>query len=210
MTIRVGIIGSAGRKDDTPRMSKQLYKAMFYKTSQVIETMSSQWDMNHITAVSGGAAWADHIAVSMFLARKADALELHTPARWLGTKFDPKTNAGSTANYYHTLFSDKMGGNTLTGIQTATHRGACIYTHEGFHIRNVALGANLDLLIAFTFGPGAPQTDKAMQPYPQAFYNSENKEWFNPSAAGLKPGGTSHCWSNSTAGVKVHVSLNRL
>ena len=182
--MRTSIIGTAGRKDDAPRMSKELYGRMYRKLLE---------DGFHPTLVSGGAAWADHLAVSLFLAGKAEHLILHLPAKWIGGGYEI-TRDGHTANYYHTQFSKVVGASTLGGIDRAIAQGAEIHIHDGFLARNMKVAASEDIR-AFTFGTKS------------SLWNGEGKR---PSAfeAGLKNGGTSHTWDRASAAKKmVHYCL---
>ena len=109
--------------------------------------------------VSGGAAWADHIAVELYLKGLAPNLTLYLPCSFENGKykdtgvFDFKTNPGGTLNYYHSLFSKKIGRNSLDDISRAIQKGAKIEIKEGFFARNSSV-AKSDCLLAFTFGDG--------------------------------------------------------
>ena len=75
-----------------------------------------------------------------------------------------------------------MGANTLDGISRVLRLpGVESYTYKGFHARNLIV-ADVDFLLAFTFGPGASPKD----------------------------GGTAHTWRNSKAALKLHVPLVEL
>jgi len=173
--MRIGIIGTAGRKDDEPRMSKQLYNRM------VMEAMLKIYEHEIVGLISGGAAWSDHIAVSIYLMNfvNVKSLTLHLPAEFDGKEFKGSSSA-KTANYYHSLFSKKMGGNTLLGIEKARAIGANLITYNDFKTRNLAIAEESDILIAFTF-------NNDDQPKPKS--------------------GTLHTWNNSKAFKKIHVNL---
>lgn len=53
----VGIIGSAGRKADAKKMSKEIFYAMMSKAEAVI-TRDFKLDLGKVRLISGGAAWA--------------------------------------------------------------------------------------------------------------------------------------------------------
>ena len=53
----VGIIGSAGRKADAKKMTKEIFHAMLDKAEQVI-TKQFRLNLLQVCLVSGGAAWA--------------------------------------------------------------------------------------------------------------------------------------------------------
>jgi hypothetical protein len=99
------------------------------------------------------------------------------------------TNPGGTLNYYHKRFSEKMNGNSLNGIAKAKTKGARLicepYRNEpGNRLlkRNLGIGKDLHLLIAFTWGSGTEPDD----------------------------GGTAHCWKHSSAPKKIHIPLHTL
>ena len=140
-----------------------------------------------VALFSGGAAWADHIAVSLYLLVRAETLHLSLPAEFINGKFTEQENyksPGNIANYYHKLFSQKMGGNTLAGIKIALEQGATSKVFSnGFKARNLEIAKKgSDLLIAFTWGEGDTP----------------------------KSGGTSHTWNASKAKKRIHVPLGTL
>ncbi len=107
--MRVAIIGSAGRKDDADKVNLGLYAKMCRKVQELTK--------GDVTLVSGGAAFSDHVAVSVylmnrFLSDRRTWLELHLPAPWnhddmcyVSHKF---RDVGSVANYYHTEFCKRQ------------------------------------------------------------------------------------------------------
>ena len=68
----VGIIGTAGRKEDGVRLTEGDYRYL-------VEYIGKAVKPNDVL-ISGGAAWADHVAVQLFLDGKAGGLVLHLPA----------------------------------------------------------------------------------------------------------------------------------
>jgi hypothetical protein len=183
--MRVAIIGTAGRKEDGAKLSKELYFKMCGRVHQILANLM-QDEFEDLTLVSGGAAWADHIAVSLYLAGYAGHLVLHLPADYDNGKFveEGSRSPGSTANYYHKLFSKKMGRNTLPAIQKAADLGASIRVNvNGFKARNSDVAADAkDGVIALTFGEGDTPKD----------------------------GGTFDTWNKSTAPFKVHIPIGEL
>jgi hypothetical protein len=104
--------------------------------------------------VSGGAAWADHLAVTLFLNGKVPRLHLHLPAPWnfVSNAFTD-TRDGRTANRLHSRFSDR----SLTEIGQALLSGATYDVSDGFKTRNILVG-QVDRLIAFTWShTGSPK-----------------------------------------------------
>jgi len=167
------IVGTAGRKDDAQRLSKNHFEAM-YECAKLMLQQFNESDYKVNTLVSGGAAWADHVAVKLFLNKEIPKLKLYLPCIYLteARQYDPtpvvskeqkKFSPGEIANSYHSKFTRKVGFNSLTEILQAWEQGAEIHVAKGFYARN-ALIAKSDIILAMTFG---------------------DKEW-------VKDGGTAH------------------
>jgi hypothetical protein len=159
MEITLAIVGTAGRKDDAKRLTTNHFKAMCLVAEGLLEQINdSNYPITHL--VSGGAAWADHVAVRLFLDKKAPGLRLFMPAAWEDGSYhdngnkDAYENPGGTANHYHKLFQQNAGVNSLSDIVIAQAHGAeLIPVLKGFHARN-ALVAKSDFILACTFGDG--------------------------------------------------------
>lgn len=155
MSKSLGIIGTAGRKDDALLLS---YEMWGLGVMQVLNVLKFEKDID--TAVSGGAAWADHIAVYSYLEGIVDHLILHLPCKWDMEKnqfydsgiFDSRSNPGGTANYYHRKFNQKYKRNSLNEISQAINKGATVVITEGFLNRNTKVANDSDILLALTFG----------------------------------------------------------
>lgn len=194
--VRLAIIGTAGRNEDASKMTPELFRDM---VAYVCSFFDNFYNDTKFELVSGGAAWADHVAVAVYnyyaevSGGPQISLDLHLPAKF-------KTNAdrfsiafneeferargwtcGETLNHYHEQFSRVMGGSSMGGITRAIENGAFVYQHSGFKKRNHAVG-KADYLLAFTWGDGKIP----------------------------KPGGTMHTWYNSSAETKTHVPLKGL
>lgn len=140
--------------------------------------------------VSGGAAWADHVAVDLFLRPITDRpmLDLCLPAVPVGGGFedsgvrDWRSNPGGTANHYHRKFSRRLWGDpdrSLGEIDEALGRLGCNSSfREGFHARNELVAMRANAMLAFTMAKGPTPAD----------------------------GGTKHTWS-LFRGPKLHVPL---
>lgn len=77
----LSIIGSAGRKEDAAKVSKERFDAMVYDANQtIIETL--KLDPKKLILVSGGAAFGDHVAVKLFLDYGYSRLRLFLPCQW--------------------------------------------------------------------------------------------------------------------------------
>lgn len=174
---RLAIIGTAGRGKTHP-MTSTLWNAM---TNDLASRLALT---DHL--VSGGAAWADHLAVDAFLKGLCGGLTLFLPAPILHMSYEgPRNSAGSAANYYHSLFSKIIGKNSIEQIVQAQQRGAAIYSepvapgYGAMFARNKKVASNCSAVIAYTFNP---------QPVPA-------------------DGGTMDTW-NQIAGVdKLHIDL---
>ena len=183
----VSIIGTAGRREDASRMSKILYKRM---VNHAAYTIAVTWGLEgkDITLVSGGAAWADHTAVSLYLLQQETHIKLYIPCNWdfdrkeyLDTgERDWKRNPGGTCNYYHRQFSKIMGGNTLNTLNTVMSLGY-YEVIPGLLERNQG-PASSDYLMAFTWSEG-----------------------INP-----KDGGTKKTWDITKTKNKIHIPLSGL
>jgi hypothetical protein len=159
MEITLAIVGTAGRKEDAKRLTRKHFEAMCLVASGLLEQINEiNYPITHL--VSGGAAWADHVAVKLFLDKKVSNLRLYIPAEWEDGKFhdtgerDPHKNPGGTANYFHKQFQQNAAINGLSDIQIAKAHGAELYCCKGgFHGRN-AMVAKSDFILACTFGDG--------------------------------------------------------
>ncbi len=153
--MKIAIIGTAGRNEDETRLNRDMFHQMVAQVGKIKS-------LSETTLVSGGAAWADHVAVVTFLLGACASLELHIPCLWdagnrqyhdTGVR-DWKTNPGGTSNYYHRKFSTAMGmgeNYSLLQIDEAISDGAKASVGKGFFDRNTAV-AGADALVAMTFG----------------------------------------------------------
>jgi hypothetical protein len=156
----IAVIGTAGRYEDGDKLSIQKYEEM----NSIVEKLAAklQKESNSVVLVSGGAAWADHVAVNVFNKGLASKLRLHLPCAFdasvpefedAGVE-DWMTNPGRISNLYHRKFSQKIGQDSLKQISDAIDLGAEIVIGGGFHERNTRIAKDATHLIAFTFGSG--------------------------------------------------------
>lgn len=147
---RMAIIGTAGRDKEKP-MTAALWEAMV-KDARARVTPAD-------TLISGGAAWADHLAVRLFLDGSVGHLVLHLPAplendAYLGPE---RNSSGSAANYYHGLFKRITGVDGLQEIDTAIARGATVTCepvapgYGAMHARNRKVAQGSNAMLAYTF-----------------------------------------------------------
>ncbi len=195
--MRVAVIGSAGRRDDAERVTRELYDNMFNDFASRVE----KWQVD--TAVSGGAAFADHLAVRAFLEGVVKNLVLYLPSKFSMSQraYHPNPevqfNPGKTSNDYHRSFSKVVKIDSLKQISQAIERGASHFVFEGFHRRNIEVATNCDFMVAYTFGSKTSIDVVSGDP---AFLDAKK--------AGLKDGGTTHTWSEAwNLHAKTHVNL---
>jgi hypothetical protein len=160
--ITIGVIGTAGRREDRDRLNLSKYQQMKASVLGLIAPYTSQ----PITFVSGGAAVADHIAVQLFLALPSTRLRLHLPAefdmeRQKYVEVPGKTLAsGNVANYYHRQFWKRCQQPSLAELHAAIHKGAEVtVTPNDFKGRNTKVANDADIMIALTFGDGPELKD---------------------------------------------------
>lgn len=158
MVNTITIAGTAGRKEDGESLNKDLYSKMVDRTFELIIDEIITRPNGRIGLVSGGAAYADHIAVLLFLAHPSIfKLTLCLPTileakAYLDTgEQDWRTNPGKTANYYHKRFNQVTGANSFDEMHQAKQLGAQLEAYAGFHARNKVM-AKSDAAIVLTFG----------------------------------------------------------
>ncbi len=158
----LGIIGTAGRREDASRLTPAHWRMMCCVAQTVVTTLGVT------KLVSGGAAWADHVAVQLYLDDTVNDLTLHLPARFnmagSANQFE-KHQLGEVANRYHVAFYHGRKVDSLDEIAMAIKKGATV-TEEpagqgfgAFFARNVKVAKAVDTLLAFTFGNGAVLAD---------------------------------------------------
>lgn len=188
----VSIIGTAGRKDDTIKMTSDLFKAM---VSAARHTICETWKLlpQNVHLVSGGAAWSDHVAVALYLQSHESThsfghLTLHLPCTFdetnvqaLETKTQSwKENPGYLMNLHHRQMSTKVGYSTLKELLVCKQHGATFETSNGFHARNRKVAAS-QYVLAFTWGETT-----------------------------VKDGGTKYTWDLASTKTKLHIPLRTL
>lgn len=154
--IKVGIIGTAGRQGSDQQLSRTLFEKM---VDQARYTILHTWQLKprNVKLVSGGAAWADHVAVRLFASGEFPHLTLHFPTRWdaQAQRFSYETKTGQSANHYHSLFSEALQGDSWQELQDAIQKGARVLDHyDGFFDRNDHVARESDFLLAFTLEHG--------------------------------------------------------
>lgn len=124
--MKLAIIGTAGRRSDILHLNKNKYEEM-------IECAKWLIGQNHIgSVVSGGAAWADHVALKVGL-----PLSLWLPAK----KADLVV-----AEKYHATFSRALKRDTWGEVLFRDHT-----KFGGFKDRNSKVAEEADCFLAMTF-----------------------------------------------------------
>lgn len=151
--MKLAIIGTAGRGTDGERLSKQGWWILMQSVADAVVVTTRA---THL--VSGGACYADHLAVQLYLEGAVASLDLQLPCEWTGHGYrevSSGNDAGRTSNWYHSLFSKAHGIDSLREIQLAIEKGATVTTGGGFKARNTAIAESADCALAFTFGDRA-------------------------------------------------------
>jgi len=187
----VSIIGSA-RKIDIPIDVKAIdvYTAMCNVAYNII-TKTFKLSIDEVQLVSGGAAWSDHIVVTLFNKYEFKSGTLYLPCKFIQLsngryqyedtgEHNWRVNPGKVSNYYHSKFKQATGIDSLNEIgQLSNNSNFKLDTSSfGFHNRN---------------------TDVAKSQYMIAF----------SMASGLEPndGGTLDTWKKSTSIKKIHIAI---
>lgn len=133
--MKLAIIGTAGRREDRPKLTLHHWKRMCDAAKAVI-------DVENVTSlVSGGAAWADHVAV-----------EISVEYRMQGTIWLPADPVDlSITKHHHRNFSRVRGLDTWEEVENS---GLDTYRYGSFKHRNAKVAAEADLFLAMTFGEG--------------------------------------------------------
>lgn len=174
----IAIIGTAGRDKNHP-MSAKHWDFMCHTIYEELKPEDA--------LVSGGAAWADHVAIWAFLNDHCKQLILHLPAVFMNNHFDGGYGtSGGACNYYHGLFDNVMGFHSRGHIQAAIDKGARITNqpiamgYVAMTNRNKLVAEDCTHMVAFTFGEGDEPAD----------------------------GGTKMTWNMAATKQRAHVSLN--
>lgn len=149
----IAVIGTAGR-DKSIQMSPRHWDFM-------CNTLADELKPGD-TLVSGGAAWADHVAVWAFGTGLVKELTLHLPAEFNNAGFvGDYGSSGNACNYYHELFSRVMGFNSIGHIRQAlSHQGVFMSEqpyakgYAAMATRNRLVADDCTHMVAFTFGEG--------------------------------------------------------
>lgn len=177
----LAVIGTAGR-DKTQPMDEDLWYAM---CDDLRERISPN---DHL--VSGGAAWADHLAVHAFDKGWVKQLTLFLPAPMGSAGFiGPQRSAANAANFYHRKFSAITRIRSYAQLREVVRApGVTVYEepirpgYGAMFARNKKIARLADSVLAYTFGQGEAPAD----------------------------GGTLDTWQQINCADKAHVNLIQL
>lgn len=148
----IAIIGTAGRDKSIPMDIRHW--------DWMCKVLASDLKPEDVL-VSGGAAWADHVAVWAYLNNLCKGLILHFPAPFNGTSFEGDYGtSGNACNYYHGLFSRQLKQSSMQHLQEAITKGAITTSQRvvggygAMFERNKLVARDCDHMLAFTFGEG--------------------------------------------------------
>lgn len=200
--LSIAIVGTAGRAPDHRRLTGAHWWAMTADAHARVADLLAARGLGPAEArlISGGAAWADHLAVRLWRAGAAAALTLHLPAGLAPYSYRRDTAVGRSMNHFHHRFAARTGVDSLVELADAAHQGAHVAIHDGRAARNAAVAGAADAVLAYTC-PGTQVLTAA--PGTPAFAD--------PSLAGILEPGTADTWWRATgARIKVHVPVGTL
>jgi hypothetical protein len=182
--VKLAIVGTSGRdKDDANKLEK---KHMEWMKSMVECYISEILKINkdQVILVSGGSAWADHVAVQLYRDGGFAGLELYIPSGF-NTKLHQYMNTyeGRLLNALHKQCQDKTGYpifEELTSVNSKK-KGVSIVIHRHFKPRNTLIAKNCDHIIAFTFNKTEPMGGGTLDTWNKVSHT--NKIHFDLSSA---------------------------
>jgi hypothetical protein len=155
----LAIIGTAGRAEDRLLLGEEHWSTMLRAARHLVKAERVD------RVVSGGAAWADHVAVQLFLDRDVPRLTLHLPCRVKEGRFidvpdaRPVNRSGErpaeVMSKHHEHFSAATGVKSISDLSRASDNFACDTTVGcDFDSRNARVAEDADIALAMTFGAG--------------------------------------------------------
>lgn len=139
----LAVSGSTGKNEDGDHISPLMYDNAY---DILIDTMNEAKDFE---LISGGCAFADHLAVRAFNEGIATKLILSLPAEF-SNKYE-NSKFGKIANHHHDHFNKICNLNSFEEISQAINNGAEVYFCKDFFDRNNVIIDNSNKLIVFTF-----------------------------------------------------------
>jgi len=180
--IRLAVVGTSGRNPkDAEKLELKHLQWMKDNVRIYIQTVINV-ETKDIILVSGGSAWADHVAIQLFREGGFGGLELYLPSEFNTKAHKYKnTHEGRTLNKLHEHCQNKTGLPIFEELTSVNSRkkGVKITIQRGFKPRNTLVARGCDHIIAFTFGKDIPEG-----------------------------GGTADTWSKIPHENKLHISLD--
>lgn len=197
---RLAIVGTAGRGSDKDKLSHLVWDRMVRSTTTFI--LSKGIDPLNLELVSGGAAWADHLVVTL---ARLGAVSFSDVTLYLPTTLTKDGFVGesewakktaNTCNYYHRLFSSVTGVRSIDDLNLLQDNGANVVTNPSgnFKARNTDVAKFVGddgHLLAYTFG----SDDSTQPPWTVRSFAKGTKA----DIAGLKDGGTADTFNKCNA-----------
>ena len=152
--LSLSVVGSAGRGSDYDNLNLDKYNEMYRVADKLIDYINSKSPTPLTHCCSGGAAWADHLAVRLYLNNRIPNLKLYLPCEYENGEFSDDDVFGriaDTITHYHNQFEKETGQNSLKEIQLAIDKGAEITVINGFKNRNTYVSMS-HYILAMTFG----------------------------------------------------------
>ena len=152
--LTLSCVGTAGRNEDYDKLNLEKYNEMYRVADKLLDYINSKSPTPLTTLVSGGAAWADGIAVRLYLNNRIPNLKLYLPCEYENGEFSDDDVFGriaSTITHYHSQFEKETGQNSLKEIQLAIDKGADVTVINGFKNRNTYVSMS-NYILAMTFG----------------------------------------------------------
>jgi hypothetical protein len=173
--IDVGVIGTAFRKEEANLLTADLFNKMCQHFKGLIDTQAiKSVDYRWISAISGGAAGADGLAVVAMYHGWIKSLTLCIPGRFdINKKLFVNTDVSgkhiaddssiSTANYYHAQFKAKTGIDLCDMISVCAKKsGVKFESYYNFYQRNLEIAKRARILVAYTYGQDEPGSSGTM------------------------------------------------
>ena len=152
--IKLAIIGTSGRNPQDG--AKLLNFHMQWMAENVLCYIEHilKTTTDNIILVSGGSAWADHVAVQLYLEYNFGGLELYLPTNFdIIQKKYADTYEGLMLNILHMQCKEKIHVDVLNELAEAISKKTTkVIVKKGVFQKNSLISKNCDHLICFIFG----------------------------------------------------------
>lgn len=173
--IKLAVVGVSG--NDPIDKKKLCAEHMTYMAENVlcyIENIIKK-PKSDIILVSGGSAWADHVAVQLYLTGEFAGIELFLPSRFdIKQKKYINTHEGRKLNQLHLECKEKTGMEVFEELtKTVSRKAVKVTIQRGFKPRNTLISKNCDYLIAFSFDPDVPTKGGTLDTWQKVKHNNK-------------------------------------